>query len=179
MKLSAGVLPPSIARYAPRITKYIDFEKSFIDGLVELAWILRDDSLKDNTRVLKYYYSRSQIPSKVRDTFYARANRDIKLMGHSMFGAFQDSRDKNLISPALKNRKVKIKVLLLNPFDPKLDQMKEVQERLETGNDILKKIDYTIVKIRKLKQQSQGIGNKSKLQIRVTDRMGALRVSYS
>jgi radical SAM protein with 4Fe4S-binding SPASM domain len=151
----------------PRNIHHIDFQDSFIDGFIALAQIF----VTNSGGILRYYSRRADVPECVWDTLNARANRRIYLLGQSMGGALAGNRDTELVLPALKDRGVEVKVLLLTPNKPKLQQFREVQMGLNRNVALRDKIEETIDKIQRLKHLLYSAGVKIKLDVRIIDRI--------
>lgn len=170
IKLSDGQPPPSLADLCTRTTHCVRLNKSFIGGVIQLIEIFQGNDIHHKMGLLKFYASRGEVTPTIWDLLSARAGKEIRYMGHTMTPAFSEGRDMNLVLPALR-RGVKMKVILLTPNYPKLQQIREVQTGVNDGINIQTKIRQTIGHIRELKHRIGDAGRDSKLQIRVTDKI--------
>jgi len=167
LELSESVTLPLSLDVGARTKHSIRFEPSFIKGLIELVSIFR----KNEGGILKYYDRRVDVGPKVWGMLYTRASEKINLLGQSMAGAFAGDRETKLILPAIRDRNIPIKVLLLTPNKPRLQQFVEVQAGLKSKTDLKEKIEGAICKIRGLKKILGDAGANSRLQVRISDRI--------
>jgi len=176
IKISNGKMPMPIANVAPNNVQTFDINSdNFIGNIAK--WVGK--IIGSRYGILKYYNIRSHIPRRLWDILTIRANKEINLMGHALTPAFIQGRGLRVVLPVLKDdrKNVKMKVILLTPNIPRLQQIHELQMGLQHEGFQLKKINDTIEEIRKIKQEMNKPGSNndpgldSKLQVRITDRI--------
>lgn len=167
IRLSRGTLPPAIAEFAPPIGDVFDLSDSFLDGLSKLACFF----CRTESGILKYYSMDKLVPPYFLDMLIERARRTIRIMGHSMAALFGDRRDVSLVGPAVDGGAAELRILLLTPNLPKLQQLREAQLGMRPGTALRQKILDTLLSIRSLKADREDVGHSARIQVRVTDRI--------
>lgn len=168
-------MPPTLRERDGASYRLIDLKQSLIDGFCEVARLFAQSEVG----LLRLCRHRDEVLPDVWDTLYRYANRRIDLMGHSMAPAFRDQRDKTLVLPALRDRRVKMRVILLDPSKPELQQPKEVQGSMLGGAVITAKIRETIGYMETLRQLGLKAADGSEgLEYTVTTRIMYSTVSF-
>lgn len=175
LRLSVGNLPPAVADLATPITDWFELGSGFLDGLAKLAKFFRPS----DTGILKYFPMDKVVPPEFLDMLIDRGQREICLVGHSMAGVFGSGRAVNLVGPALDASTGSLKVLLLTPNLPRLQQLREAQMGLRRGTLLHEKILETLGAIKYLKAERDDVGVGARIQVRVTDRIMYSKLYFS
>lgn len=158
-------MPPTLIKKGGLDYRMIDLKDSLLNGFCELSRIF----IRSEAGVLRFYRYRNEVLPHLWDMLYRNANNVIDLMGRSLAPAFRDERDKTLVLPALRDRGVAMRVLLLNPSEPELQQAKEVQAGMQRGAVITLKVKETIGYIEALQLDLAEHGGQGSLDYRTTN----------